>query len=100
MTQIISVRVSPKVKAELDLMVKEEKFEQTSEAARKVLAMGLEEWRKERALSLFNAKRVTLSKGAALAQMNVWDFSDLIKERGTQWIKEKRFIERDLARGI
>lgn len=100
MTEIISVRVSPEVKVELNKIVKEEKMEQISEAARKLLSMGLMEWRKVQALSLFNAGKVTLSKGAALAHMTVWDFSDLIKEHGAQWIKEKKFIEKDLARGL
>lgn len=97
MAETISVRVSPEIKQELKEFAKDEKLEQTSEAARKLLAIGLEEWHRKRALRLFSLGRITLSKGAGLARMNVWDFAQFVKERGTPWIKDKKFIEKDLG---
>ncbi len=92
----ISVRVSPLVKQELHQFALDEKLEQTSEAARKLLLLGLEGWHKKKALELFLAGKITLSKAASLAKMDVWGFADIIKSEKTPWIKEKRFIEQDL----
>ena len=96
MAETISVRISPRMKNELGKFAKDEKLEQTSEAARKLLQLGLEEWNKKKALRLFSLGKITLSKGAQLSGMNVWEFSDLVKELGTVWIKDKKFIEQDL----
>ncbi len=96
----ISVRVSPTVKQELHQFAVDEKLEQTSEAARKLLLLGLEGWHKKKALELFFAGKVTLSKAASLAKMNVWDFMDMVKLEKAPWIKEKRFIEQDLRASL
>lgn len=84
------------MKNALDKFAKDEKLAQTSEAARKLLQLGLEEWNKKRALRLFSLGKITLSKGAELSEMNTWEFSDLVKEQGQVWIKDKSFIEKDL----
>lgn len=91
----ISVRISPIVKQELRQFALDEKLEQTSEAARKLLLLGLEGWHKKKALELFFIGKATLSKAASLAKMDVWEFMDLVKIEKTPWIKEKRFIEQD-----
>lgn len=97
MTDTISVRVSSEMKGELKKFAEDEKLEQTSEIARKLLILGLNEWHKKRALRLFSSGKITLSKGAALAQMDTWSFAELIRQRGTAWIKEKRFVEKDFT---
>ena len=97
MAKTISVRVSPEIQNELKEFAKDEKLEQTSEAARKLLQIGLEEWNKKRALRLFCLGKITLSKGAELCRINVWEFNDLVKEKGSAWIKDERFLEQDLT---
>ncbi len=96
----ISVRISPAVKQEVYHFSREEKLELISEAARKLLLLGLDEWHKKRALELFLAGRVTLSKAASLAKINVWEFTDLVQQEKIPWIKEKRFIEQDLKASL
>ena len=92
----ISVRISPTVKSEVHQFAKDEKLEQTSEAARKLLLLGLEGWHKKKALGLFTAGKVTLSKAASMAKMNVWEFMEVARQEKTPWIREKRFLEQDL----
>lgn len=94
------MRISEETKNELEEFAHHEKLEQTSEAARKLLALGLEEWHKKRALQLLAAGKVTLSKGAEIAKMDVWEFLELVKQQGISWMKEKRFIEKDLSTKI
>jgi len=40
--------------------------------------------------------KITLSKAAELCGMNVWEFNDLVKEKGSTWIKDNEFLENDL----
>lgn len=97
MAETISLRISPETRHELKEFAKDEKLEQTSEAARKLLVLGLDEWHQKKALRLFSLGKITLSKGAKLARMGIWDFTDMVRQRGFPWIKEKKFIERDLG---
>jgi len=50
----------------------------------------------EKALALLKSGKVSFSKAAELAKMNLWDFSDLVKVRKIIWIKNKKEIEKDL----
>ncbi len=92
----ISVRVPQTVKSELKEFEREEKLLQTSEATRKLLLMGLETWHRERALRLLELGKISFSKAAQMAKMNIWDFTLLIKERKIVWIKDAKFIEKDI----
>lgn len=98
MTTGISVRVQEKMKKEIDIFAEEEKLEQTSEAARKLLAIGLEEWRKEKALKLLEEGKITISKAAEIAKLNIWDMVLIIKEKGIVWNKNKEFIISDIKK--
>jgi len=100
MTTGISVRVSDNMKQEIELFTEEEKLEQVSEAARKLLAIGLEEWRREKALKLFGEGKVTLSKAAKIAKTSVWEMVILVKEKGIVWNKDKDFILSDLKKRL
>ncbi len=93
----ISVRVPEEVKSEVQEFEKDEKLIQMSEAARKLLLMGLESWRKEKALHLFAQGRVTFSKAAQIAKVDAWEFADLIKERKIVWIKNVERLKRDIT---
>ncbi len=92
----ISVRIPELVKKELKEFEREEKLIQTSEATRKLLLIGLETWRRERALDLLSQSKISFSKAAQMAKMNVWDFTSLIKERKIVWIKDAALIEKDI----
>ncbi len=93
----ISVRVSDDMEKDLQGFLEDEKLEQTSEAARKVLALGLESWHQEKALMLLQQGKVSLPKAAAIAKMNIWDFVGLVTEKKIVWIQDKVITE-DLAK--
>lgn len=96
----ISVRVSDEIKTDVDRFAKEEKLEQTSEAARKLIAIGIEEWRKDKALELIEKGKVSFLKAAEIAKMNVWDFADLIKEREIVWIRDKEGVKKEIEKAL
>lgn len=50
----------------------------------------------KRFLNLFLTGRITLSKAASLAKVDIWRLMDIVREEKIAWIKDKRFIEQDL----
>lgn len=96
----ISVRVPEQVRKDLRSFERDEKLTQTSEAARKLLLIGLESWRKEKALKLLGRGEVTFSKAAQIAQLNVWDFAELVRERRVTWITNKEMILKDISAAL
>ncbi len=92
----ISVRVPDDIKQEVKDFEKEEKLLQTSEATRKLLLMGLETWRKERAIRSLEQGKMSFTKAAQIAKMDLWEFVELVKERKIIWIKNKDFLKKDL----
>lgn len=100
MTTGISVRVTDEMKKDIEIFTEEEKLEQTSEAARKLLAIGLEEWRKDKALKLLEEGKITISKAAEITKLNIWDVVLLIKEKGIIWNKNQELILTDMKKRL
>ena len=95
-TATISVRISEELKDEVMKFAADEKLELTSEAARKLLLIGIEDWHRKKALNLLSKGRITLSKAAEIAKTNIWDMLETAKEHGILIAKERAFIEKDL----
>ncbi|MEK6951076.1 MAG: hypothetical protein AABX13_05125 [Nanoarchaeota archaeon] len=91
----LSVRLPEQMEQELHQFVKDERLEQPSEAARKLLSIGLEAWRQEKALKLLHEGKVTFTKAAKIAELSLWDFAALVREQKTIWVKDK-VIQEDI----
>lgn len=81
----VSARLPDDLEEELEAYLEAEKVDRST-AVRKLLAEGLEEWRRERALQKLDAGEVTFVRAAELADMSVWDFAQLAKERDVTWV--------------
>lgn len=81
----ISARLPDDLEEELEAYLEAEKLDRST-AVRKLLAEGLEEWRRERALQKLDAGEVTFVRAAELADMSVWDFAQLAEERDVTWV--------------
>jgi len=90
----LSTRIPEKLKKEFEKFRKEEKLDK-SVALRKLMSEGLEEWKKKRALRLLSQGKITVSKGAKMADMDLWDFVEVIKQKKITWIKDDR-VKKDL----
>lgn len=84
----VSVRLPDDLEAELEAYIEAEDLDRDS-AVRKLLAEGLDSWRRERALEQLQAGEVTFSRAAELANLNVWAFANLVRDRGVSWIDEE-----------
>jgi len=81
----ISTRVPEELEAELEAYLEAERLDRST-AVRKLLAEGLETWRRERALERFVDGEVSLSRAAELAELSVWEFARLIEESDAAWV--------------
>lgn len=90
----LSARIPDDLEEELDSYVEEKNLDRST-AVRKLLTEGLGDWRKEKALEMLEAGETTLSGAAAIAEMNVWDFAALAKERNVTWVSDEH-LESDL----
>jgi predicted HTH domain antitoxin len=83
----ISTQVPEELEAELEAYL-EAKHLDRSTAVRKLLAEGLEEWRRDQALEKLAADTISFSRAAELAGISVWDFAQLAEERDITWIAD------------
>jgi len=83
----VSARLSDELEDELDEYVEEEGLER-SVAVRKLLSEGLDDWRRERALSLLEEGELSFSRAAEMAGMDVWSFAEYVKEEDGVWVAD------------
>lgn len=88
----ISARLPEDIEAELEQYLEEEQLDRST-AVRKLLAEGLETWRKERALEKLDRGEVTFMRAAEMAGLSVWDFAKLAKERDVTWVGGEQLAE-------
>ncbi len=90
----ISTRVPDELEGELEAYLEEERLDRST-AVRKLLAEGLEEWRREQALTRLAADEITFTKAAEHAGMSVWEFATLTTEHEITWVSGEH-LEDDL----
>ncbi len=100
MTEVsVSARVPEDVFKELEAFMKEESLEKSA-SIRKLLAEGLQHWKQQKALKSLEEGRASFLKAAEMAGLSVWDFADLVRERGIIWVKSEKFIRRDIEKAL
>ena len=90
----ISARVPDELEDDLKAYLESERLDRST-AVRKLLAEGLDAWRRDRALEKLEAGEVTFSRAAEIADMTVWEFSQLARERNITWVDDEG-LESDL----
>ncbi|MDD5472687.1 MAG: UPF0175 family protein [Candidatus Methanoperedens sp.] len=100
MTEVsISARVPEAVFKELETFMKEESLEKSS-SIRKLLAEGLQHWKRQRALKALEDGKVSFMKASQMAGLSAWDFADLVREKGIVWIKSEKFVSSDIKKAL
>jgi len=82
----VSARLPEELEKELDEYVEEEGLER-SVAVRKLLSESLDEWKRERALSLLEDDEVSFSRAAEMSEMDIWSFAEYVDE-GVVWVED------------
>lgn len=84
----VSIRISEDTEKDLEDVEKTEKVTKSA-ALRKVIDMGLQQWKLERALNLLQEEKITFNKAAETAEISVWELSDILEKRGIEWVAEE-----------
>ena len=88
MTEVtVSARIPRELEKEVEQLMREEHLEKSA-ALRKLLHLGLENYRLERALRGLREGRFSLLKAAEEAHMNVWELLDEAARAHVVWVAE------------
>lgn len=81
----LAVRVPEEVEKEILEVAKRLKLDKAT-VVRRLLEMGISEWRKQTALDLLRNGKITFAKAAEIAKLSLWEFADLVKQHGVEWV--------------
>ncbi|ELY40434.1 hypothetical protein [Natronorubrum tibetense] len=81
----ISVRVSEELEADLEKLTEKEGLDRRT-AVRKLLAVGLENRRRERLLERLVNGEITLTTAAERTELSVWEFTAFVEGNDQTWI--------------
>jgi len=88
MTEVtVSARIPRDMEKEVEDLMHEEHLEKSA-ALRKILYLGLEGYRRERALRHLAERVVTLSKAAEIARVSIWEMMSLARDRHIAWVDD------------
>ena len=88
MTEVtISARIPRALEKEVERLMREEHLEKSA-ALRKLLHLGIENYRLDRALRGLSEGRFSLLKAAEEAGLNVWELLDEAARRHVAWVAE------------
>ena len=78
--------------------VEKESGAQRSEVLRRLIEMGLKEWRKEKALELLEDHRTTIRKAAEMAGVSYIEMLDMADKKGIDIGYDMEELEKDIKR--
>jgi predicted HTH domain antitoxin len=82
----LAVRIPEEIERDILEMAEREKLDKAT-AVRALLQRGIEEWRKRTALDLLREGKVTFTKAAETAKLPLWEFAELVKQSGVEWVR-------------
>lgn len=82
----LATRVPKETESEIREVMDSQNMEK-AEAVRMILEIGIAEWRKRTAIELLHEGKVTFARAAKIAKLDIWDFTDLVKERKVEWVR-------------
>ncbi len=81
----IATRVPKEIDDFLTKIMKEEKLDKST-TTRRILELGIAEWRRERAIELLRNGKATLAKVAEIAGISIYEMIELVKEKRIDYI--------------
>jgi len=99
----LAVRVPAELEKEILEIIRQEKLDKAT-VVRRLLEIGITEWRKQTGLDLLQKGKVTFAKAAEISGLSLWEFADLVKQRNVEWVRfapgdiEKEFREASAAK--
>jgi len=82
--------IATRIPEELDREIREVMIFESADKAtvvRKMLEIGIDEWRKRYAVGLLEEGKASFNKAAEIAKLTVWEFAELLRQRRAEWIR-------------
>lgn len=92
----LAVRIPEEVERKIREIIEAEGLDK-ARVVRGLLELGIAEWRRQRALEMLRDAKATFAKAAEIAGLSLWDFADLVRRRGVEWV---RFSVEDVEREL
>ena len=92
----LNIRIPESLIEELERIATEEQVDRTS-VARKLLTEGVNRWRLEHALRLYQQGQITKERAAEMAGVSIYDILDELRQRGTVARYSLEELREDLA---
>ena len=88
MSDVLSVKIDKDKLKMLEEIARAEESDRST-VARKLLDIGIRQWRIERAIKSFSEGRLSIWKAADTAGVTLREFIDILNERRITWVKIK-----------
>ncbi len=95
MLKNVAARIPKELEEDIENFMKDKGLDKSS-AIRKILEMGIDEWKKSKAIELFRLKRVTLWKASEIAGMSLREMMDELNKQKIPLHISVRDIEEDI----
>ncbi|MDO9517844.1 MAG: hypothetical protein Q7J10_07330 [Methanosarcinaceae archaeon] len=100
MTEIgVLARIPDYLDKDIEVFMIEEHLDKST-SIRKLLAEGLQHWKKKRALRLLEERKITFLKAAEMSETSIWELVDIIREKGIVWVISEEYITRDIEAAV
>jgi predicted HTH domain antitoxin len=94
--KVITLRIPQDVLEKIDEIAKRENKER-SEVVREILKIGLKDKLIEDALKMYREGKVSMWKASKMAGVSLWEFIEILKDRGVEIQYRIRELEEDVS---
>lgn len=85
MKEVLSVKVDKRKLRELEEIARDENSDRSA-IARRLLDMGMKEWKINKAVENFRRGKISLWRGANMAGVSLQEFMEILDERRVDWV--------------
>jgi len=89
MTKVLSVKVDKEKLDEIEEIAREEKSDRST-TTRRLLDMGMKEWRINKAVETFRQAKLSAWKSSEIAGLSLREFFEILNERKVDWVGVSR----------
>lgn len=95
MSDIITTRLTGNLNKDLTIVAKTEHLDKST-VMRRLLSSAISEWKKEYAIKMYVSGKYSTEQSARFAELSLWSFLDLLKEKKIPLTYDIEELERDI----
>ena len=95
MSEIITARLTLNMNKDLEIVAKTEHLDKST-VMRRLLSNAISEWKKEYAIKMYAGGKYSTEQAARFAEISLWSFFDLLKEKKISLTYDAEEFERDV----